>query len=577
MTVEEMEVTQDEIFENMNNLKKFQEINKDKPTIPEPYLIKGKWLYYRKITEYVQKEDKIEDIYITSTPPILTERYQDIETGDIYFELEFEDKKGKHKLRVNAGDITQARNIVELANKGLEITQNESPSFVHYLSAYRRWNNIKDFDVATRLGHIGKKFISPYVEDNNKNDFKLFNSDPGKQKIIDGFRSKGNIEKYIDGLFKHVKDNPMVMMMFYGSVGSILVKEFGTDSIIIEQAVRTSKGKTFTERVCASVWGWHEDLVMEWNTTKTSVERMAAFLNSFPLIMDDTRKANYKDLPQIFYQFSGGKSKGRATKERGIDVFEEWNTILLSTGEVSTPDISEKGGVAGRVITLLENPFPNTSQDIFNEIAETFESNYGLLGKLFIEKYNSDKDKYKSSFKGAQKVFIDKAEGNEVMVRIARSFALLQVAGEILNDIEGFEHDPYIITHSAFNSMMKNNKNIDKSKKMLEELLDYLDANRNSIEGEGYDRVTHGDVKAIYKKEGLCILTQTVKDFLGDEVNNITGGWVDNNYLIIDKDGRRTKRISHKGTKPNGYMIKKDVLDQLDYDFSQYHNPYGYD
>lgn len=64
---------------------------------------------------------------------------------------------------------------------------------------------------------------------------------------------------------------------------------------------------------------------------------------------------------------------------------------------------------------------------------------------------------------------------------------------------------------------------------------------------------------------------------MGDEVNNITGGWVDNNYLIIDKDGRRTKRISHKGTKPNGYMIKKDVLDQLDYDFSQYHNPYGYD
>lgn len=45
MTVEETEVTQDEIFENMNNLKKFQEINKDKPTIPEPYLIKGKWLY----------------------------------------------------------------------------------------------------------------------------------------------------------------------------------------------------------------------------------------------------------------------------------------------------------------------------------------------------------------------------------------------------------------------------------------------------------------------------------------------------------------------------------------------------
>ena len=52
MTVEEMEVTQEDVFETMNSLEKFQEINKDKPTIPEPYLIKGKWLYLEKEKEY---------------------------------------------------------------------------------------------------------------------------------------------------------------------------------------------------------------------------------------------------------------------------------------------------------------------------------------------------------------------------------------------------------------------------------------------------------------------------------------------------------------------------------------------
>ena len=46
---------------------------------------------------------------------------------------------------------------------------------------------------------------------------------------------------------------------------------------------------------------------------------------------------------------------------------------------------------------------------------------------------------------------------------------------------------------------------------MLEELLDYLDANRNSIEGEGYDRVTHGDVKAIYKKKVYVSLHKPLK------------------------------------------------------------------
>ena len=49
------------------------------------------------------------------------------------------------------------------------------------------------------------------------------------------------------------------------------------------------------------------------------------------------------------------------------------------------PDISEKD-VAGVLITLLENPFPNTSQDTFNKMAETFENNYAVLGKMFIEK-----------------------------------------------------------------------------------------------------------------------------------------------------------------------------------------------
>lgn len=42
---------------------------------------------------------------------------------------------------------------------------------------------------------------------------------------------------------------------------------------------------------------------------------MAAFLNSFPLIMDDTRKANYKDLPQIFTNFRVESQKGELLKK----------------------------------------------------------------------------------------------------------------------------------------------------------------------------------------------------------------------------------------------------------------------
>lgn len=546
-------------------------LNEEK--IPEGYQLgKNSWLYMLVEKGRADNKETVPKL-LTSTPPFITHKYRDIESGEFYYQLAFSQNNISYNVKVTAREIADAQYIIGLSSKGLDVTTSNRTSLVDYLAMFMRINNKEVINIATRLGYIKNKFVSPY-EDEQENGVKLLNLDQGKQKIINAFHTKGNIDNYINGLFKHIKDKPMVMMMFYGSLGSILVKDFGTDSIIVEQSMRTSKGKTFSERICASVWGWHEDLVMEWNATKTSVERMASFLNAFPLIMDDTRKANYKDLPQIFYQFSGGKSKGRATKERGIDYSEDWKTILLSTGEVSTPDISEKGGVAGRVITLQDEPFPDTSQDDFNEMYKAFNNNYGLLGKLFINQYNSNKEKYKLSFESATSYFVEKAEGNEVMVRIARSFALLQVAGEILNDISGFEHDPYIITNKAHTSMMKNNQSIDKPKQMLTSLLDYLDANRSSIEGDGYDRVSYGDVKAIYKKEGLCVIAQTVKDFLGDELNNITGGWAEKNYLNFDKDGRRTKRISHNGTKPRGYMIKNEVIEWLGYDFNQSHNPY---
>ena len=533
------DVSTEDVFEAIDEVKHLQEISKDKPTIPEPYLIKGKWLYYRKITEYAQKEDKIEDIYITSTPPYVTDRYRDIESKEFYYELEFEDSKRKYKLPVSAQEITQAKFLVELASKGLEITQNEASNLVKYLSAYRRFNNIPDYDVATRLGDVEGHFISPYKEDIESNKYKLFNADRGYQALIDSFEAKGNIDNYNKGVFQNIKDKPMVMMMFYSALGSVLLKDFNVDPFVSEISGKTSSGKTFTLKICASVWG-NRKLVTEWNATNVSVERMASFLNSFPIIKDDTRKADKPfKIPSIVYQFSGGQSKGRGNSDRSIDYLEPWHNIMLSSGEVAIPDIApDKAGVAGRVITLQDNPFPEVKQEVFDEIAETIEENHGLLGKLFIEQYEREKNKYKSSFKSATKYFINKAEGNEVMARIARSFALLQVVGEILNDIEGFEHDPYILTNQAHYSMMKNNKNIDKPLQMLEELLEKLNANRGRI---AYKKFYHDNTElmAIYKDDFLLVMTPTIKEMLGTEFNSTVKQWDERGYLNTNNYGKQ--------------------------------------
>lgn len=575
MTIEEMEVTQEDVFENMNKLKNFQEINKDKPTIPEPYLIKGKWLYLEK--EKKNNKGEVIDvahIYITSTPPYVTERYKNIESGEFYYELEFEDAKRKYKLPVLARDITQSKYLVELASKGLEVTQNEAANLVQYLSFYRRFNKIPDYDVATRLGDINGHFISPYEEDQQNNKYKIFNADRGYQVLIDAFETKGSIDDYINGVFNPIKNNPMVMMMFYSSLASVLLKDFDVDPFVSEISGRTSSGKTFTLKICASIWG-NRKLVTEWNATNVSVERMASFLNSFPLIKDDTRKAdNPFRIPSIVYQFSGGQSKGRGNSDRSIDYLEPWNNIMLSSGEVAIPDIApDKAGVAGRVITLQDDPFPNTDKTEFGDIAKTMENNHGLLGKLFINQYRTDKDKYKASFEGAVKYFMKQANGNEVMDRIARSFALLQITGEILNDIEGFEHDPYINVNKAHTSMMKNNKNIDKPKQLLEELLEKLNANRGRIAYNKHYYHDNAELMAIYRADFVLIMTPTIKEMLGAEFNSTVKQWDERGYLETNNYGKQ-KNIRFNGEQQKGYAIKTEIIKELGFDFKKEQQSY---
>ena len=93
-----------------------------------------------------------------------------------------------------------------------------------------------------------------------------------------------------------------------------------------------------------------------------------------------------------------------------------------------------------------------------------------------------------------------------------------------------------LIQHTQ--ACFKQNKSIDKPKQLLEELLEELDANRNSIAGGGYGEVFNTEVKAIYHNDYLCVLSNTVKKFLGNELRSITKEWADRDYLIVGSSGR---------------------------------------
>lgn len=550
-----------------NNSYEIQLNEESTEVIPSNYKIgDNKWLY--KLVEKGRGDDKqIVPMLVTSTPPFITKCYKDIESLIISYEMSYLKANEVTKFPVQALDIRDAKNIINLSSKGLDVDSNNRSELVQFISMFMRLNNLPTNKTVSRLGHVRGHFIHPLID----SDVELIIHQEGYKRLANAFKTKGTLQDYSDTVFKQVKGSPMTMMFVYASLGSILLHDFNVEPFIIDLSGKTSTGKTTALKVASSVWGT-DDLRSEWNTTKVSVERKASMMNSFPLIYDDTRKAPVYQLADIVYQFSGGRSKGRGNVH-SIDSESTWQNILISTGETSIVEYGqEKAGISARVITLQDNPF---SDDVdLRALYDGLENNFGHLGLAFIDQYNKHKLEYKESFKGHEKLFIEKAGDNEVMQRLGRPFALLKTSAEILNDIEGFEHNLYSTVQCAYESMKESNKSIDKPKQLLVEVLEYMQANRNNIIGEGYPELYSGEIKGIYKNSMLGVQSETLKNLLGHELTTIVKEWDSRNYLI--NDGKRLqKQVKHKGQRSMVYAINEEIIKELGFDFSQTHYHYS--
>ncbi|MGO4026831.1 DUF927 domain-containing protein [Staphylococcus pseudintermedius] len=526
--------------------------------IPTNYKVGDNGWLYKEVVKGKGDNAKAVPVLITSTTPYVTKKYKDIETGEFTYQLKFNSAEKENKHTVLARDLVDATHIINLANRGFDVNTTNRVDLVNYVSMYMRLNPLPITRIVTRLGHVDRYFIHPLIK-----DVELAIYEQGYKNIAKEFKTKGTLQDYAQNVFSIVSNSYPAMMLLYASCGSILLHDFDVEPFIVDLSGASSRGKTTALKVASSVWGT-SNLIGEWNTTRVNIERKSAFLNSFPLLLDDSRKANPYMLPDVIYQFSGGREKGRGNKS-SIEVERTWQNIMISTGETSLADNGkEKAGIGARIITLQDDPF--NSDVSFIDLYKGINSQYGTLGIAFMEQYNAEKEAYYRSFKSHEERLIEKAGDNEIMARIGRNFALLQVAGEIINNIDGFEHDPYVTINQAYNSMLETNRNIDKPKQLLEGLLDNLDGERNYITGPNYGEVYNGTVKAVFNKDYLCVLTDTVKSYLGDEFYTITAEWRSRGYLITDKE-RIVKQVKYKGVRYRGYAIQTNVIEELGFDF----------
>lgn len=526
--------------------------------IPKPFVI-AKGMLMREGQTKVESDVLLP---VCRHIPIITQSFANVEKSQLYYEIQWIDQGRQYCETVSAGTIATKKDLLKLADLSLGVTDLNARDLIEFFDRFITSNDIPRGHLVERLGHVKNYFIHPLLSES----VKILPPDVGDKQIVEAFNLAGTADEWISEVFEKVKDHPKAVLMLLGSFTSVILNDLKLSPFIIDLSGPTSFGKTTVLKVAASVWGTGH-LVGEWNLTKVAAERKAAFSNSFPIILDDTMKADERQLKDFVYNFSGGRSKGRGSIG-GTQTEFTWNNLMLSTGETSLTEYAQQaGGAAARILPIVGLPFEGVDHTFFNELYNAVESYHGAIGLDFLKQWQDKKEQLLPLYKDYNSHFQKKANGNEVLGRIARHYAALIFTAHLLNDFFQMEINLNELTN-LFDEIVKENKAIDKPMQLLEAILGDLDADRLSIYGK---YVPQGKIKALYRDGTLILLPAYLKEFLKTEQKAIRSEWLRRGISfgsIRNGNESDTKQYKHRGENFSGVAIKPEILKELQFDFS---------
>lgn len=544
---------------NSNHLYLLED-NNDLDVLPKPFFEKNNSLYYQKINS--NNSGTNQEIFISRQIPILEREIVNIENGNVFYELSWKHRERTKKVVVPASFVSDSTEIINLSNQGLSVNSNNRKKLIEFIDLYLLNNEINQSLAVERLGRIKDVFIHPSLT----SEVEIVAADYGEEQLKEAFEVKGTADSWKSKIFNRLKNQPKAVFMVLSSFASVVIEDLGVKPFIVEVSGETSRGKTTVLEIATSVWG-NKYLMNEWNATPVVIERKAAFLNSFPLLMDDSRKANRHTLELIPYLFSGGRSKGRGSI-KGSQKEYSWNNIMLSTGEVSLNDYGEnKGGVAARIIPLGDEPLERDYDNIVH-LQEAMKSNYGAIGIEFLKAWLKHKNEMIKNFTDIKKLYVSKAGNNNVLTRLSEFYATVHFTGVLLRDYLGVDVNTEALLN-LFDEIKSENKDVDKPLKFLEDILTDLDSNREQI--SSFYPSAH-QTNAVYKKNQLYLLPAYTKEFLGVEERQTRKLWLKRGITIEKMEKGKIVdygTVEHHGRRNRALAINMQYVEKLGFNFEQ--------
>lgn len=432
--------------------------------------------------------------------PILpVERLVNIDTGVEKLKLAF--CKGDRRWREVVADkklLASNNSILELANMGIAVTSENSRALVHYISDLENLNYdlIPERKSVSRLGYIESEGFSPYV------DGLIFDGDANFRHIFESIRSAGKRREWLELALSLRQGNVMARIVLAASFASVLVKPCGSLPFFVHLwGGESGTGKTVALMLAASVWGNPEmgRYIQTFNSTVVGREKLAAFLNHLPLIVDELQLARdgRGKLNFDVYALAEGVGRTRGNKSGGVDQTPTWQNCILTSGETPITGASSGAGAVNRVIEIECRTAHRIIED-GHATAGVLRKNYGFAGREFVEKlYQEDNaqlaaELYKKHFRVLSE--------NDTTEKQAMAAAVILTADELATD--WLFQDGNAVTVQEISGFLASRAAVSSGRRGYEYFCDWAAQNANRLRQDN----EQGDVYGVISGAQVCII-----------------------------------------------------------------------
>lgn len=371
---------------------------------------------------------------------------KNIDTNECISTMKFKAFNEYNEIRVSREQYLNKNKLMELIDKGLDVTHRNVNDLVNYFR-----ESEEKFECPSYVhSNIG------FSELKDKTIYKL-NKAIGIESAYVGnyaLEPQGRKVEYESMLKKEVYGKTELELIISVALSAVIIgfvgEDMALDTNIFHLVGNSTTGKSTALRLGISLFAFPDNrklsLYSTYNGTNNAILKRMTGIKGVPFALDEISMGTTNNFSRFVYTVANGVDKQRLNKDSQLKESGSWLTTILSNGEKSLIDSSNKNaGIQVRVMEAKNISWTKDSENASN-INRVILKNYGHIGIEFAEyvikigKKEVEKDFYKVQKKIyenlKEKILVDK-----MTERRCTKFASIILAAHYYQDMKDIQLD----------------------------------------------------------------------------------------------------------------------------------------